>query len=152
MNPGSDPELQFLSRAALLWSLLLLFALRVAGQAVQWWQPQSFLPPFGDFQGSGIPYPLLLTIQVGMLAVMGWVCWRVQSGTLVSRLRTGRRLRVIGGLYLAGSLARIAGGLLVPDAPHWFTAWIPAFFHVVLAAFVLVVADCHLHGASRRDP
>jgi hypothetical protein len=45
---------------------------------------------------------------------------------------------------MAGSLLRIAIGLAWPAAPHWFTAWIPAFFHLVLAAFVIILA-LHAH-------
>ena len=46
-----------------LWSVVAVAALsaaflvRVAGQAVQRWFPQGFLPPFEAWQGSGIPYP-----------------------------------------------------------------------------------------------
>lgn len=151
ISNGGRPEVQSLSRTALLWVLLLLFAFRVAGQAVQKWQPQAYLPTFGEFQGSGIPYPALLAIQLVILAVMSRVCWRVHSGTLVPSHRTGGILRAFGGLYMAGSLARIAIGLLMPDAPNWFTAWIPAFLHVVLATFVLVVAQCHLRGAQLKE-
>lgn len=144
----SRPELHSFSRTALLWILLFLFALRVVGQAVQRWQPQAYLPRFEEFQGSGIPYPALLAIQLTILVVMGRICWRVQSGTMAPRFRAGAFLRAFGGVYLAGSLARIAIGLLVPEAPRWFTAGIPAFFHLVLATFVLVVAHCHLRGAK----
>lgn len=143
--------MQSLSRTVLLCILLLLFALRVAGQAVQRWQPQAFLPPFEEFQGSGMPYPALLTIQLVILAVMGRICWRVRSGALDPRRRTGAILRAFGGVYMAGSLARIAVGLLMPDAPGWFTAWIPAFFHVVLATFVMVVAHCHLNNSNSTE-
>jgi len=139
------------SRTVLLWALLLLFSLRVAGQAVQKWQPQSYLPSFGEFQGSSIPYPALLAIQLVILAVMGRVCWRVHSGTLVPNQRAGGVLRAFGSLYMAGSLARIVVGMLMPDQPSWFTAWIPAFFHVVLAIFVLVVAHCYLHGTQLNE-
>ena len=150
-NYEDRPELKSPGRTALLWILLLLFALRVAGQAVQKWQPQAYLPSFGEFQGSGIPYPALLAVQLVILAVMGRVCWRVHSGTLLASHRTGKILRMFGWLYMTGSLARIVVGLLISAAPGWFTTWIPAFFHVVLATFVLVVAHCHLHGAQLSE-
>jgi len=139
------------SRAALLWMLLLLFSFRVVGQAGQKWHPQTYLPSFGEFQGSGIPYSALLAIQLVMLAVMGRVCWRVHSRTLVTSHRAGRILRTFGGLYMAGSLARIVVGMVMPDPPSWFTAWIPAFFHIVLATFVLVVANYHLDGTQPSE-
>ena len=62
----------------------------------------------------------------------------------------GRILAWIGGIYMAGSLARLAVGLAVTDAPPWFTAWISAVFHVVLAGFVLTLAA--YHGLPREAP
>lgn len=56
------------------------------------------------------------------------------------RPKGGRVLLWIGGLYMAGSLLRIAVGLVVPGAPAWFSTWIPALFHVVLAGYVLTLA------------
>jgi len=116
------------SCAGVLWSLSFLFALRLLGQAVQRWAPQDFLPVFGAFQGSELPYWLLLSAQ------LAWA----------------------GVIYMAGSLARIAVGLAVPAAPDWFRTWIPAVFHVVLAAYVLTLALCHrrvlglAHGEAHK--
>ena len=52
----------------------------------------------------------------------------------------GRVLFWIGVIYMSVSLARIAVGLVVPGAPAWFSTWIPAVFHVVLAAYVLALS------------
>lgn len=133
-------------RGILLWTLTLAFAARVLGQAVQFWAPQTFLPVFEEFQGSALPYWLLLTIQILMLALMARMSGRVQSGRLVPSHRMGKALAWAGGLYLTGSLARIGVGLAVAGAPAWFRAWIPAVFHLVLAGFVLTLASCHLRG------
>ena len=144
------------SCAGVLWSLSFLFALRVLGQAVQRWAPQDFLPVFGAFQGSELPYWLLLSAQLVILAAMAFASWRVQSGRLVLGGRAGNALAWAGGIYMAGSLARIAVGLAVPAAPDWFRTWIPAVFHVVLAAYVLTLALCHrrvlglAHGEAHK--
>jgi hypothetical protein len=130
-----------------------LFGLRVAGQAVQFWMPQSFLPAFGSFQGSTLPYSTLLLIQLLILGLMLRTCLRIGSGIGVPDRRLGRGLAWFGGLYMAGSVARIAVGLAIPSAPAWFSTWIPAFFHLVLAGFVLSAAHFHLHHsrpAGRR--
>ena len=140
-SPDGSPRS---AHAALLAALTALFLLRVAGQAIQRWLPQPWLPPFGAFQGSGLPYAVLLSAQLAILAVMLHVCWRVRSGALLPNARVGRILAWCGGLYMAGSCLRIAVGLALPGAPAWFTAWIPAAFHPVLAGFVLVTADYHL--------
>jgi len=141
--------------AAACWSLSALFAARVLGQAVQRWMPQPFLPPFEAFQGSRLPYWLLLSIQLLILAVMVRVAGRVQTGRLVPSRRAGRWLAGAGAVYLAVALGRIVVGLAVRDADAWFKAWIPAFFHLVLAAFVLAVSRYHRRGVvsiGREEP
>jgi hypothetical protein len=134
------------SCVAFLWTLSLLFALRVLGQAVQHWAPQPFLPPFDKFQGSSLPYGLLLSAQILILAAMVLLSWRVQTGKLAPSPRAARGLTWAGGIYMAASLGRIAVGLAVPVAPDWFRTWIPATFHVVLAGFVLTLAVYHWRG------
>jgi len=128
--------------AFLLWLLTFLFSLRVAGQAIQRWAPQSWLPPFDAFQGSNLPYWFLLSVQLAILAAMAFYNLRRPAG--------GRVLFWFGVIYMTGSLARIAIGLAVPDAHPWFRAWISGVFHIVLAAYPLVLsAPARFH--SRRD-
>jgi hypothetical protein len=129
--------------ALILASLCALFALRVAGQAVQRWAPRSFLPPFEAFQGSHLPYWMLLSIQLVLLILMTGVTSRVNGGALPKSARAGQLLGWIGGLYMAGSVGRIAVGLFIDQAPAWFTAWIPGFFHLVLAGFILALSAYH---------
>lgn len=131
----------------ILWLLTALFAVRVAGQALQAWWPQPFLPPFRDFQGSHLAYPVLLTSQLLILAVMLCWSWKVQRGTAPSA-RAAAALRTCGSLYMAASLARLAIGLGFAAAPPWFRAWISGVFHLVLAGFVLTLAASH-RRASR---
>ncbi len=137
--------------ALLLWLFATLFAWRVAGQALQYWDAQAFLPPAHAFQGSKLPYWLLLPAQLAILAVMLRLAWRVQQRKLVPSRRTGRMLAWAGGAYMALSLTRIALGLVLPDAPAWFRAWIPALFHVVLSGFVLTLYRYHQRGSGRTD-
>ena len=129
--------------------LTALFALRVAGQALQRWMPIDSLPGFGEFQGSGLPYWLLLAVQIFILALMASIAHDVAAGTRRRNPRAARVLGCLGAIYMAGSVGRIAIGVALPDAPPWFTAWIPALFHVILAAFVLTLAA--YHSTVRRD-
>jgi drug/metabolite transporter superfamily protein YnfA len=147
LSPASRTRLVAGSPAALT-ALALLFAARVAAQAIQRWLPVFFLPPFATFQGSALPYWILLPAQLAILALMLSVARRVHQGTLSSRPTTGRALAVFGGVYLAIMLARIVIGLTVPDAPMWFKATISVVFHLVLATFVLVLARYHLRGSQ----
>ena len=109
------------------------------------WPEPPFLVP-QTLNGSNIPYWLLLAIQILILAVMIYVSLRVQSGQLSPNPRAGKTLAWLGALYFAGSLARIVAGLAIPSAAPWFRTWIPAFFHVVLATYVLTIAHYHLRA------
>ncbi len=122
------------------WLLTLLFSLRVAGQALQRWKPQPFLPPFHSFQGSHMPYSVLLPAQLLILTVMFCCSWRAQRGTGFAGGRTATALLWCGALYMAASVARLAIGLGFPAAAPWYRAWISDVFHLVLAGFVLVLA------------
>jgi len=126
--------LQSRGREPLLWVLTFLFALRVVGQAIQRWTPRSFLPPFDAFQGSNLPYFVLLGSQIVTLGAMVFFNLRRPLSPMARRA-----LFWFGCFYMAGSLARIVVGLAVPGAPAWFSTWIPAAFHVVLAGYVLTL-------------
>ena len=78
--------------------------------------------------------------------------WKVAT-PLQKSARAGQLLAWIGGLYMAGSVGRIAVGIFIDQAPAWFTAWIPSFFHLVLAAFVLTLSGYHRteRGITQED-
>ena len=127
----------------MMWATTGLFSLRVAGQAIQRWAPQSWLPPFNAWQGSSTPYPLLITVQCGVLIAMAWTARRAQAGLLVSNRSRFLWAAWLGGLYMLGSIARPLVGLTVERAHPWFSAPISSAFHLVLAAFVLALACYH---------
>jgi hypothetical protein len=85
-----------------------------------------------------------LLSQRAILWLMTYFTWRVQRRSLVPSRRAGLTLAWLGGMYMAVALGRFAIGWLIAKAPAWFTAWIPAAFHVVLAAYVLTFAAYHL--------
>ena len=145
----TQPHLHLPTRtgATLLWTLSFLFALRVLAQALQRWLPQSFLPSFGRFQGSNLPYPVLLSAQILILAAMLRCSWKAPRRALTAGRRLNKTLFCCGAIYMSGSVARIAIGLTISIAPPWFSAWISAVFHLVLAGFVLTLAWTH-HCAS----
>lgn len=132
----------------LLWGLTAAFFLRVLAQALQYFAPRPFLPPFSAFQGSDLPYAVLLASQLLILAAMLYNCWKQHNGTLIPDPRIGRILVWLGAVYMAGSVLRIVVGLGVPSAPDWYRAWISAIFHLVLAGFVLTLALHHLKGSN----
>lgn len=135
--------------------LTFAFLLRVLAQALQYWEPQPWLPAFNRFQGSGTPYWLLLSSQVLILAVMVRTTLRVHFGAPAPRRSAVRLLAWGGSIYMAGSLARLGVGLTFPAPAPWFTAWISAVFHVVLAGFVLTLAAYYARNrrlSAERTP
>lgn len=131
----------------------VLFALRVVAQAMQRWHPLQILPPFDAFQGSALPYAVLLLTQVAVLAIMARLAWRVRVGKLQRQAGVGGALAIAGAIYFSAMLIRLLVGFAAPAAPGWFKSWIPGAFHLVLAAFVLALAAYHrqsLAGASDR--
>ena len=124
-------------RAAVLWILLALFALRVLGQLLVVAGIAPFLPPIDDWQSGLLPYPLLLASQILILGLLATVCAQFSSGRgyfvrYHSRLATP--LWFAGWIYAGGMVVRYA--LLRRDS-------IPVVFHIVLATFLLVVAHHH---------
>src|ERR1700716_2324965 len=87
----------------LLWMLSALFAVRVLGQAVQHWWPQTYLPPFNAFQGSRLSYPTLLSAQAIILGLMVRTSWRATTGSFRPSDRQSVLWTWIGGIYMSGS-------------------------------------------------
>ena len=126
----------------LLWTLLGLFVLRVAGQAMVTFWGVTWLPPMERWYSGLLPYPLLLPAQLAINALMAKICsdYTRRRGFFVQprRLFAGPWLW-LGWIYLAVMLLRLPLQLqLKPDAPL-----IPIPFHWVLASFVIAVGLWH---------
>jgi len=133
-----------------LWLLTTLFAFRVAAQLVQYAGPAGFLPPFESWQGSGLSYPLLLGSQLVILAFMTWGIRAVSRRARASR-RVGRWLIALGSVYFGSMSARFVLGLTMLADVHWFAKPLPAFFHMVLAGYVLALGHYHWTGGERSN-
>jgi len=128
--------------APLLWVLLILFVLRVAGQAMVAFWGVPWLPPMERWYSGLMPYPLLLPAQIAIIVLMAKICsdFTRRRGFFV---RPGRFLAGpwlwFGWIYLGIMLARLPVQMaLKPDAPV-----IPIPFHWVLASFVIAVGLWH---------
>ncbi|HKQ27702.1 MAG TPA: hypothetical protein VJT77_03815 [Burkholderiales bacterium] len=126
----------------LLWSLLALFVLRVAGQALVAFYGVTWLPPMERWYSGLMPYRYLLPSQIALVVLMSKICsdFTRRHGFFV---RPRRFFAVhwlwFGWIYLAVMLIRLPAQLLfAPSAPL-----IPIFFHWVLAAFVIAVGLWH---------
>lgn len=134
--------------AWMLGGLLLLFALRVLGQWVQSIHPLPVLPDFDRWMSGALPYPLLLVCQLFILVALSSIIIRWYCQSVRPSLAWGRLLGILGSLYFAVMFIRLVVGVLFESAPAWFDYPIPAFFHLVLAAFPLVMSRYHLRSAS----
>jgi len=126
----------------LLWTLLALFVLRVAGQAMVAFWGVTWLPPMERWYSGLMPYPLLLPAQIAIVVLMAKICsdFTRRRGFFVQphRFFAGPWLW-FGWIYLAAMLLRLPLQLhLKPDGPL-----IPIPFHWVLACFVIAVGSWH---------
>lgn len=127
---------------ALLWILLGLFVLRVAGQAMVAFYGVPWLPAMERWYSGVVPYGLLLPVQVAIVVLMAKICsdFTRRYGLFV---RPRRFFAVpwlwFGWIYLGVMLLRYPIQMLFkPEAPV-----IPIFFHWVLAAFVIAIGLWH---------
>ncbi len=135
--------------ATALWVLVFLFCLRVIGQLIQLLSPVAWLPPLSAWQGSKLPYSILLACQLVIIFLMFRVSGRHASGSVQRRPRLGKWLLFVGGVYFLTMAARLVIGLADLSGNVWFHRPIPAFFHLVLASFVLLLAAFHLNLINR---
>jgi uncharacterized protein len=126
----------------LLWSLLALFVLRVAGQALVAFFGATWLPPMERWYSGLMPYEYLLPSQIVLIVLMAKICadFTRRRGFFVQP----RRFFAVywlwfGWIYLAVMLLRWPlQALYAPDS-----ALIPIPFHWVLATFVIAVGLWH---------
>lgn len=124
-----------------------LFALRVVAQFTQYIFQTDFLPAFEQWQGSQLPYPVLLVMQVLILLIMFILNVRVTSGKLKANRFTGKLVLVFSVVYFISMAVRLLLGLSLYADNAWYAKWIPAVFHLVLASYVLVLGFYHVRNS-----
>lgn len=127
---------------ALLWLLLALFVLRVAGQAMVAYFDVQWLPPMDRWYSGLMPYEYLLPSQIALIALMAKICsdFTRRRGFFVQPRRFFATCWLwFGWVYLAVMMVRLPVQLyLKPGA-----VLIPIPFHWVLASFVIAVGLWH---------
>lgn len=116
-----------------------LFTLRVAAQLVQAIWEVRFLPPFAAWQGSTLPYPVLLGSQAAIVAALAVVLRVVYTGAIAPRSWMPTICFVAGGVYFVVMAFRLIGGLTFLSEYAWFAKIIPALFHVILSLIILTL-------------
>ncbi len=140
--------------APLLWSLLALFVVRVVGQLLVVLGWGAFLPSIELWSSGLIPYPWLFLAQILIILLYGKVCLDFTRGSgffVVPRPELGRKLLIFGSGYVLVMGIRVLIFILRSSNQPWMGGWIPIGFHMVLAAFILVVGGYHWHRGRLRQ-
>ena len=119
---------------------MLLFAMRVGVQFIQFAMPQSWLPQFSDLQSGALPYHVLLALQIIVLAIGTHISIRIFRGRWSIAKSMRRLMYLVGALYLGFMLLRGVVGIFLPADPFWGKL-IPTVFHILLALWILMVAQ-----------
>ena len=128
--------------------LTLLFMGRVAGQLMTRMSETSWLPPDALWHAGMVSFPVLLALQVLILAAMAMTIWRLDR--LTSRPGLAAVTASFAIVYGALMLGRGIIGATDLTAIGWFDAPLSTPFHMVLAGWLLVIAH-HLGGDRLRD-
>ena len=143
-NRGASPDLRSEGQTTAIVSSLLAFAflLRVLGQALVAFFHVDFLPPMAEWYSGLLPYPLLLPIQLLILAAQAKIAhdlWRGKGFFAVQRPRAGRILCRVSYVYFAAMLLRYVVMMWIYPERRWLHGTIPIFFHWVLAAYLFAL-------------
>ena len=130
-----------------LWTLTVLFALRVIAQPLALVVDSPLLPRFESWHSAVLPYPLLVGAQILILAWLLVTAWRVSHGTIQPGRKSGTVLLGIAGVYGVTMLTRLALGATVLRGERWFASPVPTAFHLVLAGYLFAYGHMHYrHG------
>jgi hypothetical protein len=130
----------------ILGAIAIAFFARVAGQALVAFLDVKFLPPMKEWYSGLLPYPLLLPVQIAILAFQFEVSrqlW-IGAGPLTQpRPRLGIGLKWFSLIYFLGMLARYIITMALFPERRWFGGAIPIVFHWVLAAYLYLLSRCY---------
>ena len=104
------------------------------------------MPGFESWHGGVLPYPALLLAQLLIIAWFVRTAWRFSKSTVAPQRRRGLWVVAFGAVYFLTMLTRLLLGLTVLHESRWFTSYLPTFFHLVLASYLLLYGHFHLQG------
>ena len=136
-------------RAALLWTLLTVFVVRVVGQLAVALGRAPFLPPMSEWYSGLLPYKPLLAAQVAIVLLFVKVCIDQSRGSgyfARPQRHLASPLWYFGWLYAGSMAVRYGATMTLYPERRWTGGTIPIVFHLVLATFLLTLA--HYHRAA----
>jgi hypothetical protein len=99
-----------------------------------------------QWQSGLMPYPVLVVSQVVLLAGLGAVCVQFSRGrgyfTRPHRW-LATPLWIVGWIYLVSMIVRYGIWMTIRPDQRWTGDLIPVVFHMVLASFLLCLAQYH---------
>jgi len=126
----------------LLWLFTLLFVMRVVGQVLMALKPRRWLPPMHLW--NLIPYPILLPLQLIIIAVMLWINLEFGANTgmaTVHNPEAGIMLIGFSAIYATVMVVRYIVRMSRRPEQRWFGGTIPIVFHFVLASYLFFLGD-----------
>lgn len=130
-------------RRLALWVCLGIFLTRVIGQIEALLLAPSWLPPFSAWESGLVPYPVLLPLQLLIVAWMAAIASDHARGSgpmWVERLRVRKRLNAFALLYASVMLVRLVVTVAIPPHSVVDRGLIPILAHWDLAGFIALVA------------
>lgn len=128
----------------LLWLLTTVFCFRVVMQPLSLVTESNWLPDFEEWHSNITPYFVLLTVQITIIIVMVLVNKAHQKGSIVPNPKLGNILIVIGSIYILVMVGRLLLGITLTDPSRWISNKLSPWFHLVLATYLLIIAQYHL--------
>ncbi len=147
LRRASDADVSGSTAGVFLVGFSLLFFVRVAGQVVVLVRAPAWLPPMR--QWNLLPYRILLPIQLLFLALMAWIDYDLlrEDGVAATQSPAFGWFLVGFSVLYAGAMAiRYAVRMRRRPGERWFGGTMPIVFHVVLAAYLLVLGAYHAAG------
>lgn len=130
-------------RIFLLWLCTALFLARVMGQILVGVYHTPLLPEWKEWYSGLLPYPWLLLSQLLLLMFMAVVNVDHARGAGRFDVTSGQvrgRLKIFAVLYAGAMFVRYAVRMTTMPEERWLGGTIPIWFHLVLAAWVWLLA------------
>lgn len=150
MNSTTEFNIHLRTYGAVLIVLLGLFCFRVIAQFIQSKFSIEFLPAFEAWHSGALPYHYLVVSQVLIVIFYTFICVQFALRKVAPKKWVGILFFSIGTIYAGAMAIRLFFGLFI-NSSAWFQAYIPIFFHFVLASFLLVVGIFHLKHFTFYD-
>ena len=135
----------------ILSGLTLAFCFRVIAQLLQKFGNFNFLPSFNDWQSGSIPYLWLFISQVIIISIAIYTIFKIHKNTYKYSIKKSKVLLFIGWLYFIFMLIRFVLSITILQSHPWYGATIPAAFHMVLAAYLIVLGWYEYNQITGRN-